>query len=155
MRRDGDGDTCVPDGLWQNAFARAIAGKRGQKILREIERALLEMPERRLLDSHIACGTEVCAVGAYAVWKYQQDHPDLSRKSIIYGLEGEYYDDSESLANTAYLGTELGMPWTMAWELAEANDVRFRDCTPEERWERVLNWVRDRIDRHPLEEAPE
>ena len=43
----------------------------------------------------------------------------------------------------------------MAWELAEANDVRFRDCTPEERWERVLNWVRDRIDRHPLEEAPE
>jgi len=154
MRRDGDGDACVPPGLWQGAFARALAGKRGQKILREIERALLDMPERRLLADHIACGAEVCAIGAYATWKHQQKRPDLSRESIIHNLEWDHYDDSESLANTAYLGTQLGMPWTMAWELAEANDYLFQNCSPEERWERVITWVRARIDRHPLEEVP-
>lgn len=53
--------------LWRANVNRSIAGKRGQAALRDLEAALLAMPNKRLIGHKFIDGEEVCAVGALVI----------------------------------------------------------------------------------------
>lgn len=73
---DGEG---VPHGLWDTMVSNALAGKRGQAALAELEFALIELPEKRLISGHLAGENTVCTVGAYvAAKRAQRDGIDLA-----------------------------------------------------------------------------
>lgn len=142
--------------LWDANCRRSLRGKDGQKALRELEAALLALPEKRLIrDALTNDDGEVCAVGAYARHKGL----DLSK------FDPEYESDE--------VGIAAGMPPLVAWKVVALNDVTLdtvwevadgplnrwdahykggvavvRDMTPEERYEKVLTWVRSQLSAH-------
>ena len=127
-----DEDSPGQFGLWQANCRRSIKGKAGQAALRELEQALLTQPEKRLIsdESQNAEG-EVCAIGALA--KYR-------------GIEKTEADPEDM----EEVGIELGMPRLVARKVVCLNDVELgiyglNSVTPEERYERVLAWVRRQL----------
>lgn len=75
-----------------------------------------------------------------------QDDPGKDRAAVVKELEDAYYWEDESLRWTARVGREAGIAWTLAWEIGAANDYAFgKGFTPEERWEKMLEWVREQI----------
>jgi hypothetical protein len=144
---DGDYDTDDYGELrmygWENATNRAFNGKRGLVVLQEMERALLALPQPRLIANYVAHEGEVCAVGAFAKYK----GVDLA--------EFEALDEDEADSNdTANLGIRAGMQRTIAWTLAHMNDEVCSRKTPEERFEYVLGYVRSMILQNPHHLSP-
>lgn len=147
--------------LWDANVRRSIQGRAGQQALREFEAALLAMPEKRLIkDALTDDDGNVCAIGCYA----RSKGVDLSK------FDPE--DESDEVGVAA--GMPHLVAWSVValnditldtvWELAEGPlerhdavyrgpnhdpDVRgialIRDMTPEERYDRVLTWVRERV----------
>jgi hypothetical protein len=139
--------------LWDANVRRSIRGKSGQRELRELETALLDLPEKRLIkdaltDEEGGC----CAIACYAKHK----GVDVSK------FDPEYESDE--------VGIAAGMPKLVAWSIVALNDITLdtvwevaegpiqrghgqykggiplvRDMTPEERYVKVLEWVRERI----------
>ncbi len=138
--------------LWQANCERSMRGRAGQRELRELEAALLALPEKRLIGDRLTDDEGgVCAIGCYAKHK---------------GLDLSRFDPYES----DEVGVAAGMPRLVAWKVVELNDVTLdtvwavaadplnrpetayqggiphvRDMTPEERYEKVLAWVRSRL----------
>lgn len=75
--------------LWEMALFRAINGKRGQRALRELEQALLELPEPRLISGHLAANGQVCAVGAMIV--HEQMKRGKTRDEALERISDEIY----------------------------------------------------------------
>ena len=141
--------------LWQANCARSLRGRAGQRELRALEAALLALPSKRLTAGEVESENgDVCALGAYGKHKGL----DLSQ------FENDYDSDEIGIAG--------GMPRLVAWKVVELNDILLdtvwerhygplrrgeasyqggvafvRDMTPEERYERVLAWVREQL--HP------
>ena len=139
--------------LWNANCRRSINGKAGQRELRELEAALLALPEKRLIRDLLQDDEGgVCAIGCYAKHK----GVDLSK------FDPE--DESDEV------GIAAGMPRLVAWQLVALNDITLdtvwevahgpvqrghgvykggialvRDMTPEERYEKVLAWVRNAL----------
>lgn len=139
--------------LWDANCRRSLKGKTGQRELRELEAALLALPEKRLIKDALTDDRGgVCAIGCYARHKGL----DLSK------FDPEYESDE--------VGVEAGMPHLVAWAVVALNDVELdtvwevghgplgryegqykggialiRDMTPEERYTRVLAWVREQL----------
>jgi hypothetical protein len=119
-------------GLWQANCRRSLKGKAGQAVLRELEQALLALPEKRLISYELKNEEgEVCAVGALA--KYR-------------GVETTKADPEEM----EEVGVELGMPRLVAWKVVCVNDIELdgygsHSITPEERYDKMLEWVRRQI----------
>ena len=139
--------------LWQANCRRSLRGRAGQRELRELEIALLALPEKRLIHNALVDGAGgVCAIGCYAKHK----GVDLSK------FDPE--DESDEV------GIAAGMPRLVAWKVVELNDIMLdtvwgvadgpiqqghrgykggipyiREMTPEERYENVLAWVRENI----------
>jgi hypothetical protein len=131
--------------LFQANCQRSIEGKAGQKSLRELEAALLALPEKRLIADELENAEgEVCAIGA--IKKYR-------------GVDVE--SDPQEMEE---VGVELGMPRLVAWKVVALNDFdngeyveafgptyhgmklwEFVPVTPERRYEMVLAWVRQQI----------
>lgn len=139
--------------LWDANCGRSMRGRLGQRELRELETALMALSEKRLIkdaleDDHGG----VCAIACYAKHK----GVDLSK------FDPEYDNDD--------VGVAAGMPRLVAWSVVALNDITLdtvwevadgplnrwdatykggialvRDMTPEERYERVLAWVRERL----------
>ena len=108
---------------------RAIAGKRGQKFLREMLAALDAMSVKELVaDELVRDETHVCAIGAVA----------LARKVDVSALD--VYDQEE-------VGKTFGVAKAMAAEIAFVNDDDFcrRAETPAARWARMRAWVAAQI----------
>lgn len=127
-------------GLWDRSIANALRGRRGQMVLRKLERALLLMPvpERRLISGRLVTGGESCALGALAV----QDGIDHGEALDEAQARLEYQDEGD-LRATIEMGETLGLPRALACAIAWQND---HGCgwraSPEQRWQKVLNWVR-------------
>lgn len=125
MGRSGYSDDCENLGLWRQAVARAIKGKRGQAFLREMAAALDAMPVKELVDDVIVRDNEhVCAIGAVA----------LARKIDVSELD---VYDRHAVAKT------FGIAPALAAEIAFENDDDFGygDRSPAERWTRMRRWV--------------
>ena len=155
--------------LWQANTDRSIAGKRGQSALRELEAALVALPRKRLIRGAVADAQtgDVCAVGALSLsiaLRSGEDERDALRR-----LEAIDPDDDEGTTDEA---ERLGVPRMVAWRLVALNDLELEDryamaegpmprgsygyeylagyqirvpITPEERYERVLAWVRSKL----------
>lgn len=139
--------------LWNANCRRSLNGRAGQQALRELEAALLALPEKRLIkDSLVDDDGGVCAIACYA--KYKGVDP----------LKFDPEDESDEV------GVVSGMPRLVAWKVVELNDIildtvwdvaegpiqrgygtykggipLIRDMTPEERYERILAWVREHV----------
>lgn len=143
---------------------RSLRGKAGQEALRELEAALLALPEKRLIHGRLRDDKtgEVCAVGAYARHK---------------GYDLSTFDDEDE---TDEVGDHAGMPRLVAWQVVALNDYtldtvwevadgplnRFeahckggipfiREVTPEERYEKVLAWVRNHLSPRGTKATPQ
>lgn len=146
--------------LWQANCQRSINGKKGQAALRELEAALLALPDKRLIaEKMIDADGEVCAIGALAKYKGR----DLLAEPHI-GPDDEFEGDGEM----EEIGMELGMPRLVAWKVVCKNDVEidgyyknlpgpyrwfqeqqrlraYVPVTPEIRYEKMLAWVRRQL----------
>ena len=117
--------------LWQANCKRSMRGKAGQKSLRELEAALLNLPRKRLIANQLQDESgDVCAIGA------------LVKAKGITPLHPEYEIED--------IGVQCGMPRLVAWKVVEMNDVEF-SRTSEERYGKLLSWVQREIARedHP------
>lgn len=75
--------------LWEANLRRAISGKRGQAALRDLEEALLEMPEKKIIRGKIADRRgQVCTVGLLALHRRTRAGED--RTSVLAALAADY-----------------------------------------------------------------
>jgi hypothetical protein len=132
--------------LFQRSVDNAIKGKSGQALLREIEAALLALPEKKLLGSGVCEGGEVCMLGAVAVARAMK--AGKTREEAVVALErdakaaGQYEDDDKTFK---YLKRALAIKQhCLAWQLVFENDECYVK-TDEQRYERMLKWVQERI----------
>lgn len=72
--------------LWEQAYLRALRGKRGQAALLDLYHALEALPKPRLISSHLAHNGEVCAVGALAL--YRRSNAGEDPAAVLAELEG-------------------------------------------------------------------
>jgi hypothetical protein len=156
--------------LWQANCRRSLKGKKGQAALRELEAALLAMPDKRLIAGKLQdADGEVCSLGALAKYK---GHALLADECE----EGEY-DEYDLSGEMEEFGVELGMLRLVAWKVVEKNDVAFdgmewfncegpyrweferpqmRDfISPEMRYEKMLAWIRKQLTQPPSPSSPD
>ena len=167
---DDEEDYAGQYNLWQGNCNRSIRGKSGQAALRELEAALLALPNKRLIRNAVACNGDVCAVGAYVLLKRaQKAGSTLEGMQRVLEVEMGPEEDQEDI-ETDELGVEYGMPKLVAWSLVALNDMQLdtvwevghgpvqrghgsykggialvREMTPEERYGRVLAWLRSKL----------
>jgi hypothetical protein len=156
-------DCEVPPEFWDNNVRRALKGRRGRKMLAEMRDALMALPEHRLIRGALCTvgaseraaanprgylagelaenvgenGCEgVCAIGAW-----------LWHKRVLGGMDpAEAFASlpelvDATLSDTATQATYAGATFTLAWELASLNDESHRGDTPEQRWQRFIDWI--------------
>lgn len=127
MSRSGYVEDCENINLYRQAVHLAIVGRRGQAFLRELERALLDLPHRRLItDELVTREGECCAIGAVALLR-GQDMSDVDA------------EDPDSVA------AEFGIASSLAAEIEYMNDEECSGESPEQRYDRMLQWVQSNI----------
>ena len=116
MSRSGyidDNEDPLAHGRWRQAVKRALQGKRGQALLREMVDALDAMDDKRLYPGSFATADgEFCALGALA------------------DKRGTKVDDlgDESDCDTELVGQRFGIAPAMAAEIMYLNDEYAVDC---------------------------
>ena len=129
---DYEGDCTIPSEFYRMAVQRAAQGKRGQKLLSDLLTALDAMPVKRLIANEFSTGGEVCALGAVAPLR-GVDVADLDPEDDYYTprLLSKRFDIAESLAREVMYANDEGGP--------------FDKETPEQRWQRMRDWVASQI----------
>lgn len=148
---------------------RAILGRRGQRFMRELEAALLSLPEKKLAAGTLTRPPKTMTVAGFEVLRFYQDSKEYgeycalgavalkramdSGKDKLTALRDlNQNDDQDDDDDESYMGYEkidgaaflLGIPTPLAWKIVCAND----ECAPsdpEERWAYMLRWVHARI----------
>lgn len=142
--------------LWRANVNRSLAGARGQAALRDLEAALLALPEKRLIADDVAKGGEVCAVGALVA--HRKVSLGQAREDVLKELGGEprdeEWEDGDEEGETEAIGVEAGIPRLVAWRLVELNDMDLECASPEQRYEKVLAWTRRRLTGGQREDRP-
>lgn len=143
-----EGDYPNAGALYRANVEAALWGRRGQAVLRELEAAIVAIPEKRLIRWRFADESgDVCALGAVLCARGVKG--GLDRRSALYPLV------ERSIKISAFDEEELFTKWAIE-EIDAAkcflNEVQYmndeagpRDETPEARYERVLKWVRKEI----------
>jgi hypothetical protein len=142
--------------LWRANLRRSLKGRNGRRALRDLEAALLALPDKRLIADHLAANGQVCAVGAIVT--HRKVSLGQAREAVLRELEGEpreddceEWDDCDDMGETEEVGVANGIPRLVAWRLVELNDMELARFTPEERYEKVLAWARKHL---TVAEAP-
>lgn len=107
----------------------------------EMDRRGREVEREKLAEIVGREGEGVCAIGAY-LWhrkvKAGMDPAEaFDALPTVFGSE----DEGDPLEETAALGRDAGLTFTLAWELAYRNDETYRDKTPEERYTAFPAWI--------------
>lgn len=127
---------------WRGAVASAIRGKRGQAILKELEAALLALPEKKLCKDDFADpeSETVCALGAVVLKRKVDQGKDTV--SAIKEIAKEFPEGCEAQEVTG----DFNIAEALAKEITYINDEWGPwGCTPEQRYQEVLRWVRENI----------
>jgi hypothetical protein len=155
--------------LWDANCRRSIQGRAGQAALRRLEAALVAMPDKRLVSGKLVTHDgDVCAIGALARAEGKLPEPEMLDPD---GCEYDDCDDTAEFAETRLNFPHL-VAWKVVaendlindviWEMANGPLQRheavyrgpdghgygvpfIRPMTPEERYERVLQWVREQL----------
>jgi hypothetical protein len=124
---------------WRGQVASAIRGKRGQKLLVDLYKALDAMPNKRLIADELEAGDgEVCALGALG-------------KARGLDMKGVDPGDADVVA------AMFGCAHQLAKEIVYENDEAFYylDETPEHRYARIKQWVLEQILPVPVSDQPD
>jgi len=118
---------------WRGAVKSAIRGKRGQKFLTELLKALDSMPNKRLIKDELEVKGEFCALGVIGA----------SRGVDMTNIDPEDSDEVSKSFNIA---------GALAREIVFMNDEEIwcADETPDQRWDRMRIWVSDQINPVPV-----
>lgn len=137
--------------LWDQAVRSTLRGKRGLKVLQEVEAALVALPEPRLISGQMADAQGcTCAVGAWAKARLEQGQPVKSgygNRAVT--TVADLMEEGEDCYETAEFGKVNGLGYALAWSVAQENDDDRCRETPEQRHVRVLAWVRRNIAANP------
>ena len=111
--------------MYRGQVVSATKGKRGQKMLRDLAEAMDAMPVRRLIAGELEDDAgEVCSLGCVG-----------RSRGVDRGVEGP-----------EELGKALDIARQLAAEVMFENDeVGPTSETPEERWQRMRQWVRGQV----------
>lgn len=146
---DYDEDYNNQGALWWANANRALNGRKGRAALAELETALLELPEKKLISGRLAENGQVCAVGALvAKRRVEAGEP---REAVLAKLERLIDEDGYGGVDvTATCATTIGLTYMLGYRLAYANDedVGWK-ATPEQRYDAVLAWVRKKLNEAP------
>jgi hypothetical protein len=130
--------------LWAANTRRALRGKQGRKVLAMLEAALLELPDKALIEGALIYEGAVCALGALAV--YQRKRLLGADEEAIYDrLEADTRDFESGWEHVEYAAGTMGMSEVLACAIAWANDeglAAWETETPRGRYDRMLAWVR-------------
>jgi len=85
-------------------------------------------------------GEGCCAIGAYLWYRKVKEGADPAEAFDALPTVFEP-DDCDPMEETAHLGENAGLTFTLAWELAYRNDETYGRMTPEERWEAFVAWI--------------
>jgi hypothetical protein len=85
-------------------------------------------------------GEGCCGTAAY-LW-HQKVRAGMDPAEAFAALPSVYEGDNEDpMRETAELGVQAGLAYTLAWELAYRNDETYGAMTPEERYTAFLAWL--------------
>lgn len=164
---EGDGDDSFNGNgpyMWEKRAELALRGRRGRKALAELREALLAMPAPRLVESvmcvpnaEVPGGHDVCIIGAH-VW-YQKVKSGLDPVAAFEAVPrikagDDEFDFNDAGNETALVGRDHGLTFTLAWELAHQNDEDFGGYTPEDRWAAFIEFIDRELARPPLTRPP-
>lgn len=127
---------------WRGAVKAAIKGKKGQAFLKELEAALVALPEKKLLRGGFSQKGEVCAIGSVLVAR--KCATGMTREAALAEVEKKFprpaeYEDVD-------IAPEAGIADALAREIMYVNDDDWGgDASAEQRYETVLKWVRSKI----------
>lgn len=139
-RIDGACEESYPLNLWRGMVKRATQTPKGQARLREVEAALLALPEQRLATDEIAdYDGNVCAVGALMLYHALQRGED--RADWLEWQQGRDVD----IWDMQRYGREEGLTDTLVWELVRVVDEQYGHATPEARYAATLAWVQEHL----------
>jgi hypothetical protein len=128
MSRSGYSDDC--DGwkliMWRGAVASAIRGKRGQAFFREMLAALDALPEKKLITDELEADGAYCALGVVGEKR---------------GVEMENLDPYDRYG----VASAFDIAPALAAEIMFMNDDGFWAKTPEQRFEKMRQWVAEQI----------
>jgi hypothetical protein len=117
-------------GRYRGAVGSAFRGRRGQSFLKDLLKALEEMPEKRLVAGNLQTNEgEVCALGA------------IARARNVEMME---VDEDDADYSTCVMAERLNIAESMAREIVFMNDEVLGN-SPEDRYQRVLSWIRLKI----------
>lgn len=134
-----DDEGAIPQGMWLHNVQRTLYSDKGQAMLRRLEKALLALPQKRLIEGDIATKEgDVCALGALAAHARMLANR-WSWATAIATLADEY--DGCGNEETVALGEELGFTQTAAIEIAGENDNDWMGLAPERRYDHMVEWV--------------
>ena len=139
-----DVDWVLSHGRYLGRLASATRGKRGQALLREMEAALLALPEKRLC-ADVAVSPrngEVCAFGAVAL-KRKLEVGKTYRAKALAEITAQFPASNDAPAFAAAF--DVAEP--LAAEIVHQNDDVMVKATAEERYQHVLAWVQEKIKR--------
>jgi len=132
--------------LYEANTERALKGKRGQAFLREMEAALLALPRKRLIEGNICMGGEVCAIGALALKRLVDGGKSL--EAALAWLEERAPHNSDAHETADFAERHFKVLERFSFKMAYVNDEHgYTNDTPEQRYDTVLGWVRENIDK--------
>jgi hypothetical protein len=123
---------------WRGQVASALRGKRGQKLLIDLYKALDAMPTKELIADELETADgAVCALGALGKAR------GLSMKEV----------DVEDYERVAKM---FEVPPQLAQEIVFLNDEAYSYAheTPAQRYERMKQWVLEQILPVPIDDQP-
>jgi len=150
--------------LWQANCRRSLKGKAGQAALRRLEAALVAMPEKRIIKGKLVNSeADVCAIGALARAEGKLPEPEHFTDDDEDDLDdtAEFAADNLNVPRlVAWKVVEMNdITFDTVWEMGHGPIERhsavyrgpdgtgygialIRDMTPEERYTKMLTWVR-------------
>ena len=155
---------CIEDELrgwaFQGNIRRAVAGKKGRKFLLELEAALLALPQKRLVRGAMAASEgvggfdgkpivatgDVCALGADAAARAVST--GKPRDAVLRELAEKFDPEEDGWALTQEAAHHLNICHPLAYAVVWQNDLSYH-LTPEERYEKMLAWVRAKLKGEP------
>jgi hypothetical protein len=124
--------------LWQANCRRSLKGRAGQSALRELEAALVALPEKRLIAHKlVSADGEVCAIGALARYKGRDLVAETRSQLAEIGID-HFDDEIEG-------GGEMEVTCEGPYRWPAEKPKTWVDITPESRYKRVLEWVRRQL----------
>jgi hypothetical protein len=168
---DDNDDDPLAYGRWRQAVRKALQGKRGQALLRDLVAALDAMEDKRLYPGSFATADgEFCALGALAAKRgtkvddlgddeYGCEPAEVGRRfGVAPAMAAEimYMNDEYAVDVWKWIDVEIVGPVRQNWPEFGSHKKTVRvhnDNHPAERWRRMRAWAVENLATHERQGA--